>query len=262
MDTRVIPWLSASAVALAALTAGNAAAQGLYVRIGAGLDAAALSRLLDGDCAETDPPALFGCGAGEDGDTLSAVGDFGNSLMLDLGVGVTLLLGLRAELSVHYRPNSDFEGNANFLGAGASQPVQGSGWSIAVMANAYLDLSAIGLPRLGPLHPFIGAGIGLAYNSIGAIVFDFPELGTNAATVTMGGDSGSLAYMLTVGVSLPVTDRLEIDLAYRYSDLGSVRTDAGLAEIIRDFGTTILAIGSTTADLRSHGLVASVRVGF
>ena len=53
---------------------GTAAADGVYIRAGAGLDRSNEARFTDADCSTH---ALYGCDAGTDGAPHSAVGDFG-----------------------------------------------------------------------------------------------------------------------------------------------------------------------------------------
>lgn len=244
----------------AAIMAAAPAQAQLYVRAGGSFDFSFFSRLADDDCFSVK--AFFGCGDGNDGQPLGAWWDFDNTFTAEAAVGMRLLLGLRGEVAVIWRPEFNLEGGTNFVGHGNQQQVSGEGWNLAAMANVYLDLVDLGLPPLGPFEPFIGAGIGLAYNSVGPLTFDFPGLANGVQTIIQGGDSTSLAYMVTAGVSWPVFTGVRLDIAYRYSDLGSVSTSAGWAEIIDDFGSTMMEIGSTSTDIRSHAVSASIRVGF
>lgn len=51
-------------------------AKSAYLRIGAGVQWPESSLLTDQNCSSTNPPALFGCGRGNDGDRLGADGAF------------------------------------------------------------------------------------------------------------------------------------------------------------------------------------------
>jgi opacity protein-like surface antigen len=230
---------------------------GFYGRLGVGVDWPESSSYSDTNCASTDPPALFGCVNGDDGQRLGAYGDFEATPVLDAAVGYRLNDWLRAEALLSWRPDMDFSGQSNFIGAGANQPVSGSVSSVAGFGVAYVDL-----PRIGKVRPFLGAGLGVAHNRMGAMTYAFPALSANATTTTPGGSSSALAYLLTAGISMPLGDRLDLDLAYRYSDLGSVQTDAGQATVVRSSGSRSIAIGSTSADLRSHGVMLSLRYAF
>ncbi len=231
---------------------------GVYGRLGIGIDWPESSRYRDNNCASTDPPALFGCVNGDDGRRLGAYGDFGETAVLDAALGYRVNSWLRAEALFSWRPDMDFIGQSNFLGAGANQPVSTSVSSVAGFGVVYADLPRIG----GSVRPFLGAGLGVAHNRIRPMSYRFPGLSATASTTTPGGSSSELAYLLTAGFSVPLGDRLDLDLAYRYTDLGQVQTDSGQAAVVRAGGSRSIAIGGTRADLRSHGLMLSLRYAF
>ncbi|MRN67639.1 outer membrane protein [Brucella sp. 10RB9213] len=79
------------------------------------------------------------------------------------------------------------------------------------MANAYVDL-----PHVGPLTPYLGAGIGAAY-----VKYDTWKTSEICPTCTLqsdkdGFDSWRFAMALMAGVSYDLTDQLKLDLGYRY----------------------------------------------
>jgi opacity protein-like surface antigen len=230
---------------------------GAYARFGVGLDDPQGSRFRDDDCSSTEPPALFGCVQGDDSRQLGARGDFDTTVVLDAALGYRFTPWLRAEALLSWRPSMDFSGQSNFIGAGSNQPVRGSVSSLAGFGVAYVDL-----PRLGRLQPFLGAGLGVARNRLDSMRYAFPGLSAEATTTTPGGSSTDLAYLLTTGLSLPLGDRLDLDLAYRYTDLGEVQTGSGEASVVRASGSRRIAIGGTKADLRNHGVMLSLRYAF
>src|SRR5690606_27777695 len=111
----------------------------LYLRGGVGLEWSEDSRWADGDCAQTQPPALFGCGAGIDGEALGARGDFDRAVAIDVGLGWRLSPRWRTEAQLGYRDGLDFSGQANFLGVSGEQPVAAAGSSLAAFLTVYLD---------------------------------------------------------------------------------------------------------------------------
>jgi opacity protein-like surface antigen len=230
---------------------------GAYARFGVGLDDPQGSRFRDDDCSSTEPPALFGCVNGDDDRPLGARGDFDTTVVLDAALGYRFTPWLRAEALLSWRPSMDFSGQSNFIGAGNNQPVRGSLSSLAGFGVAYIDL-----PRIGSLQPFLGAGLGVARNRLGSMRYAFPSLSAEATTTTPGGSSTDLAYLLTAGLSLPLGERLDLDLAYRYTDLGQVQTSSGEAGVVRASGSRRIAIGGTKADLRNHGVMLSLRYAF
>jgi len=232
-------------------------AKGAYLRIGAGVQWPESSLLKDQDCSSTNPPALFGCGKGNDGDRLGADGAFRQSPLVDLAVGYRWSPWLRTEALLNWSPQLTYQGQSNFLGAGSDQPVSASGQGLSGFAVVYVDAP----PVLG-VHPFVGAGLGAARTQLGDVTYRFPGIAGDASTITQGGTSTSFAYLLTAGVSLPVSERIALELAYRWTDFGSVKTRTGSAEIVRPSRKTSLTIGGTEMDWTSQAVLASLRYRF
>jgi opacity protein-like surface antigen len=230
---------------------------GVYFRLGVGVDEPDTGRYHDDTCSSINPPALFGCVNGDDGRPLGARGSFDSTVVVDTALGYRFLPWLRAEGLLSWRPSMDFSGQSNFIGAGDLQPVTGSVSSLAGFGVAYVDL-----PPIGSVQPFLGAGVGAAHNQMGAMRYSFPALPANASTTTPDGSRTNLAYLLTAGLSVPIGERLNLDLAYRYTDLGQVQTSAGEATVVRSRGTRRIDIGGTHADLQSHGAMISLRYAF
>jgi opacity protein-like surface antigen len=128
---------------------------GFYARLGVGLDDPEQSRYRDDNCSSTNPPALFGCVKVADERPLGARGSFDSTVVVDTAIGYRFIPWLRAEALLSWRPSMDFNGQSNFIGAGAPQPVWGSVSSLAGFGVAYVDL-----PPIGPVQPFLGAGLG------------------------------------------------------------------------------------------------------
>jgi len=212
----------------------------------------------DADC--TSPNALFGCRTGNNGQPLGATGSFDPALVVDGGLGYRFNRWIRAEALLSWRPDLDFSGQSNFLGrAGSNQPVSGSVSSVAGFGVAYVDL-----PKIGKVRPFLGAGLGVARNRLDSLNFQFPGISATSSTTTPGGSSSDLAYLLTAGISVPLSDRLDLDLAYRFTDLGSVTTGSGQAQVVRPAprGTFSTPIGGTSAALQTQGVLLSLRYAF
>ncbi|OYX35089.1 MAG: hypothetical protein B7Y99_04340 [Caulobacterales bacterium 32-69-10] len=245
------------AIALAALALPLAAHAETYVRAGAAYEHSSETGFRDLDCSASAPPALFGCAAGADGGLLSAQGGFGSTAAVELGLGRRITPHLRLEGLVTYRPDLDFGGRANFVRTPGEQRVSADMNSLSAMAVIYADLGVY-----GRLRPFLGLGAGAARNKVSDVRFAFPGLGATASTVIPGGGETNFAWMAAAGVSLPVSSRLTLDVAYRYVDLGDVRTEAGPAVITRTSGVRAIDIAPTYADLVTQGVSASVRWAF
>ena len=91
------------------------------------------------------------------------------------------------------------------------------------MLAAYMDLPALGWPRIGPFSPFVGAGAGVTRIDIDETRMDFPK----TYTIVPGGERVNLAWMLTAGVASSLQENVTLDLAWRYTDSGRVETGRG-----------------------------------
>ena len=265
MNTCYASFLAFASVALSSVAVSPAAvlaeseeqARGPYLRLGAGVQWPESSALKDQRCSSTSPPALFGCGSGDDGRSLGAYGGFDQAPVVDAAIGYRWTSWLRTEALLHWSPQLNVSAQSNFLGAGSNQPVSASGNGLAGFGVLYVDG-----PSLATVRPFIGAGLGAARTSLSDVTYRFPAISSDAVTVTSGGRSTSFAYLLTAGVSIPVSERLDLDLAYRWTDLGTVKTNAGSAKLVRPAGRSKLAIAGTEIDLQTQAAVASLRFRF
>ena len=265
MNTCYASFLAFASVALSSVAVSPAAvlaeseeqARGPYLRLGAGVQWPESSALKDQRCSSTSPPALFGCGSGDDGRSLGAYGGFDQAPVVDAAIGYRWTSWLRTEALLHWSPQLNVSAQSNFLGAGSNQPVSASGNGLAGFGVLYVDG-----PSLATVRPFIGAGLGAARTSLSDVTYRFPAISSDAVTVTSGGSSTSFAYLLTAGVSIPVSERLDLDLAYRWTDLGTVKTNAGSAKLVRPAGRSKLAIAGTEIDLQTQAAVASLRFRF
>ena len=156
---------------------------------------------------------------------------------------------------------SPFDGRANFLATARRQSVVAKLSSLSAILAAYVDLPGLGLPRLGPLAPFVGAGVGAARTWIGETRMTFPA----TTTIVPGASRTGFAWMLTAGVAVALDERMTLDLAWRYSDLGEVRTGRGAGRVVWRDGSRRplpLDLAATRARLASHGLRLSLRYAF
>ena len=246
------------------IAAGMSAAPGVaiagdfYLRGGIGFDRPADTVFTDRDCASAAPDALYGCGRGGDGAPLRSRGGFGTAPALEAGLGYVAGRAARLEVLVEYRPNLAFEGHANFLAPDRRQEVTADLSSVSAMLVGYVDLPGLGLPRLGPFNPFVGAGAGVVRNRIGETRMMFPR----TTTIVPGAYRTDFAWMVTAGVATVLNERTTLDLAWRYADLGTVHTGRGEGRVVWRDGSREplpLDLAATRAKLRSHGLRLSLR---
>ena len=258
-------WTVRRRLAAALIAAGMSAAPvapaagDFYLRGGIGFDRPAETVFTDRDCASTAPAALYGCGLGGDGAPYrSSRGDFGAVPALEAGLGYSAGPAARLEVLVEYRPNLAFEGRANFLAPERRQEVTADLSSVSAMLVGYVDLPGPGLPRLGPLNPFVGVGAGVVRTRIGETRMVFPR----TTTTVPGARRTGFAWMLTAGVATALNERTTLDLAWRYTDLGAVHTGRDEGRVVWRDGNREplpLDLDATRAKLRSHGLRLSLR---
>lgn len=242
-------------VALLTLSATSVFAGPIFLRGGFGLERARDVTLRDVDCASTNPPALFGCGSGNDGRDLAARGDFDNAEVLQLGVGMEFGHHGLVELLLAHRAGMEFEGEANFNGVSGDQPVRAKAHATTAMLNTTWIM---GKPYMHA-RPYLTVGGGLARNKIDSIAFGFPGISQTAITEVKGGNESDFAWTAGAGVAYAMTDTLSIDLGLNYTSLGHVKSEAGEATIVRPSGTTHMNINGLESDLDTIGIAFSVR---
>jgi len=156
---------------------------------------------------------------------------FGEPLSASLGLGYQLNDMVRADLTGDYFGRR-FEGDSTVAlpcageGAGTTCAVGTNAdvTAYGLMANGYVDLGT-----LAGFTPYLGAGLGatnLRFSGVSQTSACIDSLGVcsggPSATASYDGyDSWRFTYALMAGVSYDVTDRLKLDLGYRYSHIGS-----------------------------------------
>ena len=251
--------LFAASIALSvALSAGAAAAEDLYLRAGIGFDRPTRTEFRDKNCEIEAPVPLYGCGPALDGRPYRSVGDFGTVAALEVGIGGKVTPALRLEALVEYRPSFTFSGQANFLAPERRQSVSADLSVLSGMVAAYADLPALGLPRLGPFDPFVGVGVGVARIRTGETRMLFPE----TTTIVPGVRRSSFAWTVAAGVATALSEGTTLEVAFRYSDLGSAETSTGGGRVVWRDGSReplMLDQAASEAYLRNFGLRLSLR---
>lgn len=237
------------------LAAPSAIAATPFLRLGVGMERSRSVTIADVDCGATNPPALFGCGNGIDDRPFGARGDFGEAEVWELAAGVELNRDARVELAVARRDGFALDAEANFTGVAGAQPVSAEARSDSAMVIASVAVGSSGWR----VRPFVGAGVGVARNKVGAIEYAFPGVDPNAVTITGGGEQLDFAWTAAAGASFSLTEHLALDLTLRYTDLGELRTEAGPATIIRPTRELTIDIAGTRTQLETLGVGVGVR---
>jgi len=201
--------------------------------------------------------------------------NFGSFVSGGVGVGYQFNSWLRADITGEYRTKAStsfadkycnaLDGGGNFLAptCNGASPFQREGFnringnigSYVFLANGYVDLGT-----WYGLTPYVGAGVGFASlrasgfndvggnyardNATGAIL-----AGTSFAT---GGylanrDKTNFAWALMAGLGYDVSERLKLELGYRYLNLGKAETGNAVC-----FGDPTCQFTVKAKDLDSH----------
>ena len=134
------------------------------------------------------------------------------------GVGYNFNSWLRFDGTAEYRGRTQVNAHGYYdFATGSGDAYQGYIKSWVFLANAYVDLGTWNC-----FTPYVGAGVGGAYNQLA----DFVDMGFGPASGGAGfgrnSANWSLAWALHAGVSYDLSKNLKIDLSYRYLNYGSV----------------------------------------
>ncbi len=143
--------------------------------------------------------------------------DVEDGWLFEAGVGCGSERGFRGELVFGYRTERELMGTPP-LPPVPDDPIHASITSYTAMVNAYYDIG-----HWDALIPYVGVGVGLAYNDIENVTF------TNSPiTATIGGNEDlALAWSLMAGVGYKFSRNVTLDAGYRYMDLGNASSDRG-----------------------------------
>lgn len=171
---------------------------------------------------------------------------------LQISVGAAINSDVRIDFSFLRYSNISYAVNAQTSqGNGEYADAKVSGGAItsnSTMLNVYYNLDSFtGYMAGGSLRPYVGAGVGVALNTIGDyVVFDdtfYDEtegLGPGAIEgggltaisdvygYHNGGTTEQLAFQLEAGVTTAMSDGLKLDFFVRYANLGKVKTSGSI----------------------------------
>jgi opacity protein-like surface antigen len=173
-------------------------------------------------------------------------GDSGDSAIFGFGAGAQLRPWFRIDFTASYVPELNFHGVDN-AGLGSVSTAKIHSW--VGLVNFYFDFPVRTV--VGPLTPYIDFGIGGASNHVDAMRSTF--IGGSFAAHT----TDSFAASLGAGLGIPLSQNLTLDLAYKFIDLGEVRTGSVASATVAGIGTTPIK-----ADLAVNTITAGLRVSF
>jgi opacity protein-like surface antigen len=150
-----------------------------------------------------------------------------DSAFVDVGIGYQWNNWLRFDFTGEHRAMAKFKvlGSYREFCAGGTatcfDQYDGSHSAEVFMANAYVDLGTWWC-----LTPFVGAGVGAAWNTVSSV----SDVGYIAGGTTGFGfaasdqSSWNLAWSATAGLAYNVSSNLKLELAVRYLNLGTIKT--------------------------------------
>ena len=178
-------------------------APGLYVGGNFGL-----ASLNESDISSSDIPA---------GVNMKFITDKGLSLGGFVGYAFENNFRIEGEL---VSQSNDFDKiKVDYLGTKVALDLDGDISSGALLANGYYDFK-----NESRFTPFIGAGVGIA----NVVINDLEIVGSGESDED--GDETVIAYQLTVGVGYEITERITLDLKYRYFATEDLDIDGGTVE--------------------------------
>jgi opacity protein-like surface antigen len=139
--------------------------------------------------------------------------DISDSYFIGGAVGYEFNNWLRFDVSAEYRAKSRVYAFVTYPPDGLDE-YQGYLKSWVLLANAFVDLGTWDC-----WTPFVGVGVGGAYNSLK----DFSDVNPNGGFgFGRNPSEWHLAYALYAGVAYNVSKNFKIDLTYRYLNYGSI----------------------------------------
>ena len=242
-----------------------------YLSLGMALVRSKDTRFVDGE--DAGHAALYGSE-----DTFDA-GAVDNGLQFHLAVGVRLPSELRAQLEFGLTRALDWRGNTNYRNSGERQPSEARLDTRQLLLAGFHDFPGWALASGRRVRPFLGVGLGVTDYRLSGYVQRFPEPddprgylrrgpgGEIPFTTLPGGSGRNLTWMLTAGVAIPIRSSVHLDLSYRYTDAGEIRTDFGDIAIVRyrEDGTRReipVPINETSADYRTNSMLVTLRFDF
>ena len=141
----------------------------------------------------------------------------GDTTFFGAGVGYLWNNWLRFDVTGEYRSKTGIDafGIYTFGGGTFGDAYHGFLSSGILLANAYIDLGTWDC-----ITPFIGAGIGGAYNMLSNFVDT--GIGTSGTGVGPFAGAWSPAWAFYAGLAYNVTPSFAVELSYRYLDYGSI----------------------------------------
>ena len=220
------------------------AESGLYIGLSAGYSTM-VSGAMSAEYASEDK-SFFAPGSFRESDL-----KYDTVIPLQVSVGAAINSDVRVEFSfLRYSGMSYADTVQTYTGTDYTNATVSGGaiTSNSTMLNVYYNIDSFtGYMAGGALRPYVGAGVGLALNSIADyVVFDstfYDETGgvgpggipageltgiSDVYAYHNGGTMEQMAFNLEAGVTTDMKDGLKLDFFIRYANLGKVKTSGSI----------------------------------
>ena len=127
--------------------------------------------------------------------------------------------GIRGEFVYGFHGKRNIDGEPGPWNPGTpptADPLHTAVTTHTLMFNGYYDLG-----NFSGFVPYVGAGVGFAFNKVDEVYFTGNPFLTNRI---FGDERWSLAWSLMAGVGYQITDRITLDVGYRYLDMGKAES--------------------------------------
>ncbi len=198
---------------------------------------------------------------------------------LSVGLGYRFFNSLRGQVEFSTAGNLNFKGNANYSKSGDRQPSMAKINIRQLLLVGFYDFPERKVVSDIQLQPYLGLGAGYTNYRLKDFVQRFPDPDNPEGYLRRGpngeipytrlpqGSGQEFTYMFSTGMVIPVTDRMKLDLSYRYTDAGEIRTDIDDITIVRygEDGSRReipVKIDETVADFKTQALLVTLRYDF
>lgn len=165
-------------------------------------------------------------GNGSAGDYLKAKPE--NNFTYGAAVGYNFAKGFRADLNGQVRC-LNYKASGSIASTQIQQRQQTQSYSLFLNGSYEIETGSI-------FTPYVTVGVGYAYNKAGELVSDSdaPEVTNFKAP---GKNASNFAWNIGVGTAVKLGKSVDLDITYRYLDLGKIAmqsTTAGTGRLVRD----------------------------
>ncbi len=181
---------------------------------------------------------------------------FKNSAVYDLTVGKRIYDSTFLELEVAYSPNRKFSKVASIdVGIPTNYNFSTKLKNISAFVNINHKF-----PNVLPLSvtPYLLGGIGYSSNQIKDIAMSSSQL--NDSITIDGKKTNNFAWQLGAGLLFPVTQNLDIDLTYKFRNLGKFKSGSIYRSSV--IGSEDLGVPAVKGRLHSSDILLGVAIRF